>query len=150
MSASSKCMNSFLSLSHYQLWQLRNVIHLNEMHLIISRAADNAGNMSAPKIKSHNINSLCAPPNPKPFNILTSLSNLSSSMLCMLVACIAFKATTNYLLHYLLTSQNINKKLRAWGQICIYFFCHHKHFNIIKYYSASKRLIMEILWSFCS
>ena len=101
MSASSKCMYAFLSFSHYQLWQFRNVIRLNEMHLIISRAADNAGNMSALKIKNHNINSVFAPHNLKQFNHLTSLSKLSSKMLCMLVVCIAFKATAIYLLNNL-------------------------------------------------
>ena len=50
--------------SHYQLWSFRNVLHLREIHLIISRAADKATNTSALKIKSHNINSLCVRHNP--------------------------------------------------------------------------------------
>ena len=45
--------------SHYQLWSSRNVFHLREIHLVISRAADKAANTSTLEIKSHNINSLC-------------------------------------------------------------------------------------------
>ena len=50
--------------SHYQLWLFRNILHLTEIDLIISRAADKAANMSTLKIKSHNINSLCVRHNP--------------------------------------------------------------------------------------
>ena len=51
--------------SHYQLWSFRNVFHLKTIHLVISRAADKAANTSTPKIKSHNINSLCDHHNPE-------------------------------------------------------------------------------------
>ena len=44
---------------HYKLIAFRNVMHLNEIYLITSRAADNSENTSTLKIKSHNINSLC-------------------------------------------------------------------------------------------
>ena len=53
--------------SHYQLWLFRNVLHLRDIHLMISRAADKAANTSILKIKSHNINSWCVPHNPEPF-----------------------------------------------------------------------------------
>ena len=43
---------------HYKLISFRNLMHLNEIHLITSRAADNSENTSTLKIKSHNINSL--------------------------------------------------------------------------------------------
>ena len=43
-------------------------MHLNEIHLITSRAADNSENTSTFKIKSHNINSLCVHHNAEPFN----------------------------------------------------------------------------------
>ena len=51
--------------SHYQLWLFRNIFHLREIHLVISRAADKAANLSTLKIKSHNINSLCDHHNPE-------------------------------------------------------------------------------------
>ena len=80
---------------HYKLLSLRNVMHLNEIHLITSRAADNSENTSTLKIKSHNINSLCVHNNSEQFkHIKTSLSKLSSKMLCMLAVCIAFTTTT--------------------------------------------------------
>ena len=53
-------------LSHYQLWSLGNVLHLQEILLLINRAADKAANTSTLKIKSHTINSLRVH-NPKPF-----------------------------------------------------------------------------------
>ena len=66
---------------HYKLLSFRNVTHLNEIHLITSRAADNSENTSTLKIKSHNINSLFVHHNSKPFkHVKTSLSNLSSKM----------------------------------------------------------------------
>ena len=43
---------------HYKLLSFRNIIHLNKIHLITSRAADNSENTSTLKTKSHNINSL--------------------------------------------------------------------------------------------
>ena len=52
---------------HYKLLSFRNVKHLNEIHLITSRAADNSENTSTLKIKSHNINSLCVHHNSEPF-----------------------------------------------------------------------------------
>ena len=80
--------------SHYQLLSYRNVLHLRDIHLIISRATDKAANTSTFKIKSHNINSLCTRHNLEPFkHILTSLSKHSSQMLCVLVVCIAFTTT---------------------------------------------------------
>ena len=83
---------------HNTLIPFRNVMHLNEFHLISSRAADNSENMSTLKIKSHNINSLCVHHNSEQFkHIKTPLSKLSSKMLCMLAVCIAFTTTTNYL-----------------------------------------------------
>ena len=48
--------NNFL---HYKLLSFRNLMRLNEIHLITNRAADNSENTSTLKIKSHNINSLC-------------------------------------------------------------------------------------------
>ena len=70
-------------------------MHLNEIHLIPSRAADNSENTSTLKIKSHNINSLCDHHYSEPFkHIKTLLSKLSSKMLCMLAVCIAFTTTT--------------------------------------------------------
>ena len=85
---------SFIFL-HYKLISFRNVMHLNEIHLITRRAADNSENTSTLKIKSHNINSLCVHHNSEQFkHIKTSLSKLSSKMLCMLAVCIAFTTTT--------------------------------------------------------
>ena len=52
---------------HYKLIVFRNVMHLNEIHLITSRAADNSENTSTLKIKSHNINSLCVHHNSEHF-----------------------------------------------------------------------------------
>ena len=52
--------------SHYKLWLFRNVLHLKEIHLIFSRAADKAANTSTLKIKSH-ITSLCVRHYPEPF-----------------------------------------------------------------------------------
>ena len=81
--------------SHYKLISFRNIMHLNEIHLITSRAADTSENTSTLKIKSHNINSLCVHHNSELFkHIETSLSKLSSKMLCMLAVCIAFTTTT--------------------------------------------------------
>ena len=54
-------------LSRYKLGLFRNDLHLREIHLIISVAADKAANTSTLKIKSHNINSLCVRHNPEPF-----------------------------------------------------------------------------------
>ena len=51
-------------LSHYQLWSFRNVLHLREILLLISRAADKAANTL--KIKSPIIHSLRVH-NPEPF-----------------------------------------------------------------------------------
>ena len=42
-------------------------MHLNEIHLIACRAADNSENMSTLKIKSHDINSLGVHDNSEPF-----------------------------------------------------------------------------------
>ena len=42
-------------------------MHLNEIHLITSRAAENSENMSTLKNISHNINRLCAHHNSGPF-----------------------------------------------------------------------------------
>ena len=70
-------------------------MRLNEIHLTANRAADNSENTSTLKIKSHNISSLCVHHNSQPFkHIKTSLSKLSSKMLCMLAVCIAFTTTT--------------------------------------------------------
>ena len=64
---------------HYKLLSFRNITHLNEIHLITSRGADNSENTSTLKIKSHNINSLCVYHNSEPFkHIKTSLSKLCS------------------------------------------------------------------------
>ena len=52
--------------SHYQLWSFSNGLHLRDIHLIISRAADKAANTSTLKIKSH-INSSCVRYNLEPF-----------------------------------------------------------------------------------
>ena len=52
---------------HYNLISFGNVMHLNEIHLMISRAADNSENTSTLKIKSHNINSLCVHHNSEKF-----------------------------------------------------------------------------------
>ena len=80
---------------HFKPLSFRNVMHLNKIHLIPSRAADNSENTSTLKIKSHNMNSLCGHHNSKLFkHIKTSLSKLSSKMLCMLAVCIAFTTTT--------------------------------------------------------
>ena len=51
--------------SHYQLWSFKNIMHLRDIHLIVSRAADKVANTSTLKIKSHNINNLCVSHNPK-------------------------------------------------------------------------------------
>ena len=51
--------------SHYQLWSFKNILHLKEIHLIISRAADKAANMRTLQIKGHNINFLCVGHNPE-------------------------------------------------------------------------------------
>ena len=76
----------------------RNVMYLNEIHLITSRAADSSENTSTLKIKSHNINSLCVHHNSEHFrHIKTSLRRLSSKMLCMLAVCIAVTTTTIHL-----------------------------------------------------
>ena len=81
---------------HYKLISFRNVMHLNKIYLIASRAANNSKNTSTLKIKSHNINSLCVHHNSEQFkHIKTSLSKLSSRILCMLAVCIAF-TTTNH------------------------------------------------------
>ena len=80
-------------LSGYQLWSFRNVLHLREILLIISWAADKAANTSNLKIKSHIINNLRLH-NSEPFkHILTSLSKLYTKMLCLLAVCIAFTTT---------------------------------------------------------
>ena len=80
---------------HYKLLSFINVMHINEIHLIVRRAADNSKNTSTLKIKSRNINSLCVHHNSEPLkHIKTSLSKLSSKMLCMLAVCIAFTTTT--------------------------------------------------------
>ena len=42
-------------------------MHLNEIHLITSRAADNSENTSTLKIKSHNINNSFVHHNSEPF-----------------------------------------------------------------------------------
>ena len=95
---------------HYKLLSFRNSMHLNEIHLLTSRAVANTENTSTLKIKSHNINSLGVHHNFEPFkHILTSLSKLSGKMLCMLAVCIAFTATTINLYHTL-TSQNIDQE----------------------------------------
>ena len=94
---------------HYKLISFRNVMHLNEIHLITSRAADNSENTSTLKIKSHNINSLCVHNTEQFKHIKTSLSKLSSKMLCMLAVCIAF-TTTAINLQHTLTSQNISQE----------------------------------------
>ena len=52
---------------HFKLLSLRPIMHLNENHLITSRAADDSENMSTLKIKSHNINSLGVHHNSEPF-----------------------------------------------------------------------------------
>ena len=52
--------------SHYQLCSCSTDLHLKDIHLIISTAADKAVNTSTLKIKSH-INSLCVRHNPEPF-----------------------------------------------------------------------------------
>ena len=84
-----------LNFLHYKLISYRNVMLLNEIHLITRRAADNSENTSTLKIKSHNINSLLVHRNSEQFkHIKTSLSKLSSKMLCMLAVCIAFTKTT--------------------------------------------------------
>ena len=83
---------SFIYFFHYKLLSFT---HLNEIHLVTSRAAANSENTSTLKIKSHNINSLGAHHNSEQFkHIKTSLSKLSSNVLCMLAVCIAFTATT--------------------------------------------------------
>ena len=50
--------------SRYQLWSFEKVLHQREIHLIVSRAADETANTSTLKIKSHNIKSLCVCHNP--------------------------------------------------------------------------------------
>ena len=73
---------SFIFL-HYKLLSFRNVMHLNEIHLITNRATDNSEKTSTLKIKSHNINSLCVH-HSEPFSTFeASLSKLSSKMLCI-------------------------------------------------------------------
>ena len=80
---------------HYKLISFRNVMQLNKIYLIASRAADNSENTSTLKIKSHNIKSLCVHHYSEPFkHIKTSLSKLSSRMLCMSAACIVLTTTT--------------------------------------------------------
>ena len=70
------------NLLNNKLLSFRNVMHLNKIHLILSRAADN-------------INSLCVHHNCEPFkHIKSSLGKLSSKMLCMLAVCIALSTTT--------------------------------------------------------
>ena len=54
-------------ISHYQLFVFSKGLYLRDIHLIISRAADQAANTITLKIKSHNINSLCVHHNPEPF-----------------------------------------------------------------------------------
>ena len=72
----------------------RNVLHLTEIHLMISRAAEKAANKCTLKMKSHNINSLCDCHNQELFeHIQTSLSNFSCKMLCLLVLWVALTAT---------------------------------------------------------
>ena len=79
---------SFIFL-HSELISFRNVMHLT------SRAADSSENTSTLKIKSHNINSLLVHRNSEQFkHIKTSLSKLSSKMVCMLAVCIAVTTTT--------------------------------------------------------
>ena len=57
---------SFIFL-HFKLLSFRNIMHLNENHLITSRAADDSENTSTLKIKSHNINSLGVHHNSDPY-----------------------------------------------------------------------------------
>ena len=96
---------------HYTRISFRNVMHLNEIHLITSGVADNSKNTSTLKIKSHNINSLCVHNSEQFKHIKTSLSKLSSKMLSRLAVCIAFTTTTINLQHTL-TPQNIGQERR--------------------------------------
>ena len=50
--------------SRYQLWSFKNVLHLKQIHLIISRAANETANTSTRKIKSHNVKSFGVRHNP--------------------------------------------------------------------------------------
>ena len=117
----------FIHFLHYKLISFRNVMHLNEVHLITSRAADNSENTSTLKIKSHNINSLCVFHSSEQFkHIKTSLSKLSSKMLCMLAVCVAF-TTTNINLSILWRHKTSAKsvgedtqKIRFWSSILIF------------------------------
>ena len=80
--------------SHYKVWSFSNVMHLHEIHLIISSLADNAAKRSSLKIKSHNINSFCVRHNVELFkHISTSLSKFSGKMLCVVAVCNIFMTT---------------------------------------------------------
>ena len=59
-----KCMNAFYSSFHVTNCDDLNILQIRDIHLIISRAADETANMSTLKIKSHNIKSLCVRHNP--------------------------------------------------------------------------------------
>ena len=73
------CERISFNFLHNKLISFRNVMHLNKIHLITSRTADNSENTGTLKIKSHNINSLCVHHNSQQFkHIKTSLSKLSS------------------------------------------------------------------------
>ena len=48
-------------------YYLENVMHLNKIHLMPSRAADNSDNTCTLKIKSHIIDNLCVHHNSEPF-----------------------------------------------------------------------------------
>ena len=52
--------------SHYKLYSYKNVLHIREIHLITSRAAE-MQRTRVPLKSSHNINSLCDSHNPEPF-----------------------------------------------------------------------------------
>ena len=67
-----------------------NIMHVDEIHLIISRAADNVTNTCTCNLntKSHNINRLCVRHNPEPVKHIQT----SSKMLFVLAVCIAFIA----------------------------------------------------------
>ena len=148
----------------YKLWLFRNNLHLREINLIISRAADQAVNTSTLTIKSHNINSLCVRHNLEPLkHIETSMSKLSSKICWLvyslllrpqpLICNILWRHKTSIMSGCENTQKNhclssiliINRIEQFW-----FFFRHHKHFNINKDKSAAKQLILEILRWFCS
>ena len=136
--------NSF-KFSHYQLWLFRNVLHLIDIHLIISRAADKAANTSTLKVKVTTSIACVSAIIQKPSSTFKH-HRANSPVKCYTCELYALRLRPQPLICYILwrhktsiTSVHENtQKIHFWSstlminkieQFC--FFLHHnKHFNI--------------------